>query len=429
MSCAKFLDTAISSKSPIRNFTGVTVDDCCNACVNDSSCYWGVFLAQSAQSGLCDLYGALDRTMSAPGFLTLSSPKPTKAPPPATTSDSPNTVLIIILCLGAFVVLLFLARMVDCGKLWRAKTKVEIPYKCEKLLGEGTYGCVFLATNRDGKKYALKYIPCESPREVLDAYKEFRSIEAVKGHPHLVNLIEGFAYWDHDHIGDPCLKEIPMNIVKDCINHVEIFALMEDCQLKPSPWGYFCIVTDYYAEGTLYHLLMRRRLDRLSEKVILRYAEQICEAVEYIHKCDLIHRDLKPGNVLLNENLKQIVITDFGLTRELEAGAYAHTRAGTLHYFAPEQAQRRYTNKADIWAIGCLIYSMATRRVTKTEARTMFLDRMRPDFEETIISDLEKECYSKDLSSLVMKLLVQRPHERPTATEALEHVRRLLQKF
>eukprot|EP00759_Apiculatamorpha_spiralis_P025063 PhF_6_TR28140/c0_g1_i1/m.41672 len=435
MPCTVLNDTAVISSKTLATSPASDYDTCCTLCMSQNGCAAALYT-----NNVCTLFGLLGDVMpNVPGFVSLlpgstapphtetlvpsSSPSPPSSPP-----GSEDIILVVVGSVVAVVFLFFLLKTTKWTRCVPVSVQKKIRYKVERLLGEGTYGCVFLVTRiSDNQKFALKYIPCEKPQDVADAYREYLALKAVKGHPNLVALVDAFSNWS-DEDSDAVLSDIPQSFVCEAVNIDDMQQIMESCSVRMSSWGYFCIVMEYYTEGTMYQYLLRRRTEKISERSVLRYTEQICEAVDYIHTCNLIHRDLKPGNLLLSDGLKKIVITDFGLTRQLGAGAYAHTRAGTLHYFAPEQAQRRYTNKADIWAIGCLMYSMATRRITKTEARTMFMDRMRPNFEHLIRSDLQREGYSDDFATLLLGFLQTNPHERPTAKEALQQVKNLLQK-
>jgi serine/threonine protein kinase len=132
-----------------------------------------------------------------------------------------------------------------------------------------------------------------------------------------------------------------------------------------------------------------------------------------------MHRDLKPSNVLLTDNYKRVLYTDFGLSREVASEEYAQTRTGTLQYMSPEQIQRRYNNKSDVWGVGCLVHAMCTGKVSTSEARVMFRDRAKPNF---VTETLPKEMfgYSPALTEVMLLLLRVAYAERPTAQEALE---------
>jgi NIMA (never in mitosis gene a)-related kinase len=96
-----------------------------------------------------------------------------------------------------------------------------------------------------------------------------------------------------------------------------------------------------------------------SEETILDWVTQICLAMKHIHDRKIIHRDIKAQNVFLAKD-SSIRLGDFGVARILDyTVAKAHTQVGTPYYIAPEILKgRAYTNKADIWSLGILIYEL-----------------------------------------------------------------------
>jgi serine/threonine protein kinase len=119
-----------------------------------------------------------------------------------------------------------------------------------------------------------------------------------------------------------------------------------------------------------------RREGRLSIDVVLCVTEQLSEALDAAHRVGVIHRDLKPDNVMLLDGPEphqpRAVITDFGLARleataekpTAEGGGPSGRLAGTLSYMAPEQIEgSRVTAAADIYALGLVLYQMTTGRL------------------------------------------------------------------
>ncbi|CAJ0568947.1 unnamed protein product, partial [Mesorhabditis spiculigera] len=140
---------------------------------------------------------------------------------------------------------------------------------------------------------------------------------------------------------------------------------------------------------------------------------QVAEGVEYIHNCHIIHRDLKLGNVFLNEEM-QVKIGDFGLATTIEKeGERKKTLCGTPNYIAPEVLDKRgHSYEVDVWAVGCIVYTMLAGR---------------PPFETASL----KETYQKiktntyripstmnpDAAKLVQALLQGEPSRRPKISD------------
>jgi serine/threonine-protein kinase len=123
------------------------------------------------------------------------------------------------------------------------------------------------------------------------------------------------------------------------------------------------IVTEYLRGATLSHLLAAR--GALPEKDALGIARLVCEAVEYLHEQGVIHRDLKPGNIMICRD-RTIRIMDFGIatasaSRKITIGGSLATPLGTPEYMAPEQVKNERTDeRTDIYSIGVILYEMLT---------------------------------------------------------------------
>ena len=96
----------------------------------------------------------------------------------------------------------------------------------------------------------------------------------------------------------------------------------------------------------------------LPESLIWSYFIQICYALEYLHKNNIIHRDIKTCNILVSHN-NYIKVGDFGVSKILKKGKLASTVIGTPVYMSPEIINSNlYDHKIDIWSLGCVLYEM-----------------------------------------------------------------------
>ena len=103
---------------------------------------------------------------------------------------------------------------------------------------------------------------------------------------------------------------------------------------------------------------------RMSEPVARRFFQQIMSAIEYSHKLNIVHQDLKPENVLLDNNLN-IKIVNFGLFSEINDGDFLKTNCGSPNYAAPEVIRDGlYTGPGiDVWSCGVTLYVMLCGRL------------------------------------------------------------------
>ncbi|KAH7728280.1 NEK/NEK8 protein kinase [Aphelenchoides avenae] len=115
-----------------------------------------------------------------------------------------------------------------------------------------------------------------------------------------------------------------------------------------------------YAEGGSLENFIAEQTGPIPETTILRLFTQTVLAVEYLHAKNIMHRDLKPCNVLLNRKRTLVKVADFGISKQLGADElFAKTKVGTHSYMPPEiRLGAPYDLKCDIWALGCILYEM-----------------------------------------------------------------------
>ena len=113
---------------------------------------------------------------------------------------------------------------------------------------------------------------------------------------------------------------------------------------------------------------LQERVDRqgpLATGDVLRIAAQTAAGLQAAHEQGLIHRDVKPGNVLLEDSVNRVMISDFGLARAADDASITRsgTITGTPHYMSPEQARgQAIDSRSDLFSLGSVIYFMCTGR-------------------------------------------------------------------
>jgi serine/threonine-protein kinase len=126
---------------------------------------------------------------------------------------------------------------------------------------------------------------------------------------------------------------------------------------------YHYIVMEYVDGITLKDKIMKERV--ISWEESLDISMQICFALEHAHKNKIIHRDIKPHNIILTKD-GLVKVTDFGIARVASSATmtYGCDTVGSVHYFSPEQARGGYTDeKTDIYSLGIVMYEMVTGSV------------------------------------------------------------------
>jgi serine/threonine protein kinase len=166
------------------------------------------------------------------------------------------------------------------------------------------------------------------------------------------------------------------------------------------------MVLDYFTGGELFFHLKAN--GRFSEELARFYAAQITLALECLHKNTIVYRDLKPENVLLDEE-GHIRLTDFGLSKESISGnTLTHTFCGTPEYLAPEVIHGAGYNKAvDWWSLGTLLYEMITG------LPPFFNTNVHVMYEKIMRATLTFPSYvSPEAQSLLTGLLQRNPAQR-----------------
>ncbi len=176
------------------------------------------------------------------------------------------------------------------------------------------------------------------------------------------------------------------------------------------------IVMEYISGGDLKGLIDER--GRLPGAELARLGNEICAGLAHAHERGVIHRDIKPHNILLDEN-GHARVTDFGIARALDATQATRTGAylGTALYSSPEQLRgQKTTPKSDVYSLGVTLYQAATGEPPFLGGTP--LEIASQHVSKTATPPRERGAdVSKDLEALILACLAKNPDERPTAEE------------
>jgi protein kinase-like protein/double zinc ribbon protein len=205
--------------------------------------------------------------------------------------------------------------------------KLESQYRIVRLLGRGGMGSVYLARDLTlDREVAIKVIKtADDSREIYDRFRREAKTAAKLSHPNIVPLhafgeVEGMPYF----------------------------------------------VMGYVRGESLADLL--RRDGKLPEEEARRIFGEIADALDHAHRQGVIHRDIKPDNVLLEDESGRALLTDFGVAKAVDKGETLTRHGsvvGTPHYMSPEQASGRtdIDGRSDIYSLGVMAYAMLAGRL------------------------------------------------------------------
>ncbi|KAG0635711.1 serine/threonine protein kinase, partial [Tuber brumale] len=209
------------------------------------------------------------------------------------------------------------------------------------------------------------------------------------------------------------------------LNHPNILALRRVIRTEQNIYMFSDLITG----GDLFS-----RLDSgpMTEIEILPIVYQLLKALEYMHKHNVVHRDLKPDNILCTRhaNGSRIVLGDFGSARFFTPATTMRSQCGTLEYLAPELITPHlvpltmgYASAVDYWSLGATVYTLLTNTTPIIGPFARIPTRLQ-DYELTRLEDNEEEWInvSPEAKSFVRRLMTIDPRKRMTSDEAQCHV-------
>ncbi|XP_052142555.1 mitogen-activated protein kinase kinase kinase 1-like [Oryza glaberrima] len=252
-------------------------------------------------------------------------------------------------------------------------------------LGSGSFGSVYEAISDDGFFFAVKEV------SLID-----QGINAKQRIVQLEHEISLLSRLEHENI-------------------VQYFGTDKED-------GKLYIFLELVTQGSLAALYQKYRLQ---DSQVSAYTRQILIGLNYLHQRNVLHRDIKCANILVDSN-GLVKLADFGLAKEMSILSQARSSKGTVYWMAPEVAKAKpHGPPADIWSLGCTVLEMLTGKVPYpdmewTHALLKIGRGIPPEIPATL---------SEDARDFIMKCVKVNPNDRPSAAQLLDHpfVQRSLQ--
>ncbi|XP_048619550.1 serine/threonine-protein kinase STY8 isoform X1 [Brassica napus] len=202
------------------------------------------------------------------------------------------------------------------------------------------------------------------------------------------------------------------------IRHKNIVQFLGACTLSPT----LCIVTEFMARGSIYDFLHKQKF-AFKIQTLLKVAVDVAKGVCYLHQNNIIHRDLKTANLLMDE-YGLVKVADFGVARvQIESGVMT-AETGTYRWMAPEVIEHKpYSHKADVFSYGIVIWELLTGHIpyaylTPLQAAVGVVQKgLRPK--------IPKKTHPK-VKGLLQRCWNQDPKDRPEFEEIIEMLQQIM---
>ncbi|KAJ1653562.1 mitogen-activated protein kinase kinase kinase [Dispira simplex] len=269
------------------------------------------------------------------------------------------------------------------------KPTVNMEWMKGKMIGQGSFGKVYLAINRStGEFMAVKQIQLPQAKSEIMNKRQRAMIKALYDETEILKDL------DHEHI----VSYLGFQVTRLTMN----------------------IFLEYVAGGSI--ALLIKQHGPLAEPVMQSFCNQTLRGLDYIHSRNVLHRDIKGDNILVDEN-GVCKISDFGISKrnDYEFAYDNNSRMsvqGTFFWMAPEVVREEgYSAKVDIWSFGCLVLEMWSGRrpwISLNEIQAVY--KLRSDIAPPLPEEIIPEC-----ADLIQTCFRPRPEDRPRAVELLKH--------
>ncbi|KAM9117400.1 serine/threonine kinase-like domain-containing protein STKLD1 isoform 2-T2 [Pangshura tecta] len=258
----------------------------------------------------------------------------------------------------------------------------------------GTMLVVELKTEKEGagRKYVLKQVECIDEQQANDALKEAMDLLKLQ-HSNICIYKELFITWDN-----------------------KISSL------------FLCLVMQHSTQGDLSSLIKakRKKREKVEDTVLQKFLGQMVDALFYIHKQNVFHRNLKPSNILLTDEVS-FMLCDFSvetlMTDEMKWKIRVEEDPDSKSWMSPEALCFSFSEKSDIWSLGCILLDMMTCFFLNVKETNSLLQDIRKDTSslERVLTLMQKQKKETlPLSQILLMMLQIQPSMRPSAKDLVD---------
>ena len=262
------------------------------------------------------------------------------------------------------------------SELPQADIKAPQSWESAEIIGQGSFGRVLFGLDKStNTNIAIKEIPLISINNLSEVAAEVEILSQLN-HPNIVR-----------YLGTQTTNE---------------------CLL---------LFMEYISGGTIDTLLTKH--GPFSENLIRVYTFQVLKGLEYLHYHNIVHRDIKGTNILVNQD-GICKLGDFGSAKKLLGMESTSSLTGTINWMAPEVLKGTgHGRYADIWSIGCLVVEMATARLPWADCGSQINVLLQVCKSETV--PVLPSTFSEEACSFVSMCFRRKPFERPNVNDLLQH--------
>ncbi|HAZ48087.1 MAG TPA: serine/threonine protein kinase [Cyanobacteria bacterium UBA11369] len=280
---------------------------------------------------------------------------------------------------------------------WRRGERLQDgKYTIRDVLGKGGFGITYRVRDLEGRQFVIKTLNEEAQASQdfdklqQDFMNEALRLVQFKKHPHIVKVYQ---------------------LLQEPVQKNNVWNRLFNFGSPPASF-FLCFILMEYIEGTDLQSYVNKR-GGLPEAEALQYIQQVGDALTAMHQEELLHRDVKPSNIVLRASNSQAVLIDFGLARNFGIDRSPHTISGTLSYCAFEQFDPTVAEPGeytDVYALAATLYSLVTGKLpTSAMARSINAPLKPP---KQIVPNLSDRVHNAIIKG--MELL---PQNRPQSVQ------------